>query len=322
MTLTLAIPTHNDTGYLRRLLAQAHGLGVFDRVVLVDDASDAPVTRDEVCPPDAWPGEQLTILRQEECGGPGVARNRALEHVETDHVLFFDADDLLTPDLAALARVLRGRDFDFCLFRHADSRRTHWGGQGQMPLDEAHWRRAGVQVGELSVIGPAQAAALAETANYPWNKIYRTAFLRDHGIRCSETLVHEDVELHWMSFRHGHDILVSDRVGAVHFISPGGQRLTNRRGEERLAAFGPMNRLAAALAEGAPGRLADAYLHFVSGLFDWMRGNIAPDLLARLDAAVRDFLLAHVDEARFARLSRTDPVLARRIVFQMERGRA
>ncbi|MBR9650077.1 glycosyltransferase family 2 protein [Thalassovita aquimarina] len=321
MTLTLAIPTHNDTECLRRLLAQARDLSIFDRVVVVDDASDTPVTREEVCPDGAWPGDSLTILRHEACRGPGVARNRALEHVDTDHLLFFDADDQLTPDLAALAHRLRGREFDFCLFRHADSRRNHWGGQGQMPLDEAHWRRAGVQVGELGSVSPDQAAALAETANYPWNKIYRTGFLRKHGIRCSETLVHEDIELHWMSFRHGRDVLVSDRVGAFHFVAAGGQRLTNRRGEERLAVFGPLDRLFNTLAADAPGKLADAFLRFVSGLFDWIRGNIDPGLLARFDGAARDFLLTHVDEPRFARITRTDPVLARRIVFQMERGR-
>jgi len=321
MMLTLAIPTHNDTMGLRRLLAQAAVLGVFDRVVVVDDASEPPVIREAVCPLGAWPAGCFVLLRLEKPMGAGYARNTALEHVETEHVLFFDADDLMTPDLAALVSGLSERHFDFCMFKHADSRRKEWGGLGQMPLDEAHWRRAGVQVGAINSIGAVQAAALAQTANYPWNKIYRTSFLQEHGIRCSETLVHNDLELHWMSFFHGRDILVSDRVGALHFVASSGQRLTNRKGEERLAVFDPLDRLATAFRQGASRQLMDAFLHFVSGLFDWIRCNIAHDLRDRLDMAVRDFLLAHVDEERFAWLSRTDAVLARRIVFQMERGR-
>ncbi|MEX5516741.1 glycosyltransferase family 2 protein [Pseudophaeobacter sp. 1A09344] len=322
MSLTLALPVHNDARNLRRVLAQAHKLGVFDKVVISDDGSDEPVSRTEVCPPDAWPQNCFTILRTETNKGAGHARNRALEHVTTEHVLFFDADDLLTPDLAALIKTLAGRQFDFCLFRHTDSRCIGWGILGQMPLDEAHWRRAKVQVGALSSINPTQAAALAETTNYPWNKIYRTDFLRENNIYCSETMVHNDIELHWMSFHHGRNILVSDRVGALHFVAPSGQRLTNRKGEERFAVFAPLGRIASALdTENASERLREPFLRFTSGLFDWIRGNIAPHLQKRFDAATRDFLLTYVDMARFSQLSQADPVLARHIVLQLERGR-
>lgn len=322
MSLTLVLPVRNDTQNLRRVLEQAHRLGVFNRVVVSDDGSDTPVSRAGICPPDAWSQDQLTIIRSDTGKGAGHARNRALEHVVTEHVLFFDSDDLLTPDLAALVRSLAGRQYDFCMFRHSDSRCINWGGLGQMPLDEAHWRRAAVQVGALRQITRTQASALAETTNYPWNKIYRTGFLREHDIRCSETMVHNDIELHWMSFHHGRDILVSDRVGAVHFVTSGGQRLTNRKGEERLAVFAPLERIALALgAEGASEPLFEAFVRFVSGLFDWIGNNITPSLWERLDVATREFLLRHVTEARFSKLSRTDPVLARHIVFQLERGR-
>jgi len=322
MSLTLVLPVHNDAQNLRRVLQQAHRLGIFNRVVVSDDGSDEPVSRAAVCPPNAWLQGRFTILHSNTSKGAGHARNRALEHVETEHVLFFDSDDLLTPDLAALVRSLAGQHFDFCLFRHTDSRSIDLGGLGQMPFDEAHWRRAGVQVGALRQISQTQACALAETANYPWNKIYRTDFLKQNDIRCSETMVHNDIELHWMSFHHGRDILVSDRVGALHFVAPDEQRLTNRKGEERLAVFTPLDRIAVALgAEGTSERLLEAFLRFVSGLFDWIRNNIAPPLRERLDEATRDFLLTHVNEARFSKLSRTDPVLARHIVFQLERGR-
>ena len=43
MTLTLAIPSHNDTGALCRLLAGLGPLGCVDHVVVVDDGSDTAI---------------------------------------------------------------------------------------------------------------------------------------------------------------------------------------------------------------------------------------------------------------------------------------
>ena len=323
MQTALIIPVWNDLAGVERLLQQARRLACFSEVIIVDDASDPPL--DEARLREIWGAHSgpLLLLRQETQQGAGAARNRALEHVTASHLLFFDADDLLTPEIPPLLGDLAGRDFDFCLFRHHDSRVGRWGRYGQMAADDAHWRDAGVAVGALCEVDASQARRLVGISNYPWNKIYRTDFLRAHDIRCSETPVHNDIALHWLSFLHARRILTSDRVGARHFVAAQSNRLTNRSGRERLTVFDTLGAVAAHLDEDdkEPPRLPD-FLRFSCYLFDWIEGFLDSALRGEFHAATRDFLLAFAPRPVFAQLARTDPVLARKITLQLARGRS
>lgn len=320
-SLTLAIPVHNDTAALNRLLRQAARLKVGDRIVVVDDASDKPVTTAALLDGTNITPDRLTLLHHKTNKGPGAARNLALQHTNTSHVLYCDSDDLLTPEMPHLLRDLAGRNFDFCLFKHHDSRMADIGKWGQPQLDEAHWRSAGVGVGALNSLNPAQAATLAETANYPWNKIYRTDFLKSHSIGCTEIMVHEDMELHWRGFLNAKTILVSDRISVQHFVSDTAQRLTNRAGQERLLVFGPLGLIADEIAARKDDRFALSFLRFASGLLDWIRDNLTPGLHADLAQSSYRFFCDHISTDSFSRLAKDDPALALRINLQMERGR-
>ena len=90
----LVIPCQNDTDLLVRLLDRARALDCFAEIIIVDDASDIPIE-------DALSGQDdLQIIRNSKPFGGGVARNRGLQAVSADHVLFFDADDLVSKHLA------------------------------------------------------------------------------------------------------------------------------------------------------------------------------------------------------------------------------
>lgn len=329
MTLALVVPVWNDAILLRRLLRQAASLGCFDQIVVVDDASTPAISADDVAPA-GQPAQGLALIRTGETPrGPGHARNLGLASVTTTHLLYFDSDDTLTPDIVDLVEDLKGRDFDFCLFNHADSRFSVHGRWIQMPEDEAIWRDAGVAVGAISTPTPRAAARLSEVANYPWNKIYRTDFLRDNAIRCTEIMNHEDVELHWRSFmaamaRPGR-ILTSDRICAVHRIQASGGRLSNRSGPERLAFFPALDELASVILDRkrtastplGDHPLALHFLRFITGLFDWIADNLAPEHLPALRAACRQFLARHVDPCAARRLAILgETVLAERLQRQ------
>lgn len=323
MTLALVIPVHNDAARLTPLLHQAERLGCFDQVVIADDGSERPVTEGAV-PPGLR--DRTVLLRSETPGGAGQARNRALAEVSADHLLFFDADDHLTTELPRLWRELQGRDFDFCLFRHHDSRVLSRGGLGPMPLDAALWRLAGTGAGGLRPVAGQALADLAETANYPWNKLYRTGFLHEHGLQFTEIPVHNDIAMHWDSFscaRAG-QVLVSDRAAAVHFVAPGGQRLTNRRSEERLQVFEPLDHVRAGIRTRQGGRsaLMLALIRFSCGLMDWVRGNIDTELRPRFDRRAGAFLEDLLERgAALNWLERADPVLALRLLLLLARSR-
>ena len=289
-TLTLAIPAHNDHAPLLRLLACAAKLDCVAHVVVVDDGSDVALDADEL---RTALGGDLTLLRHDTARGPGPARNRALKAVTTRHVLFVDADDLVTDELSPLMRDLNGRDFDFCLFQYHDTRLEQGLEWGQMIWDQAFWQASGVALGALNTVTPAAAAQLAGCANYPWNKIYRTDFLRDHAITCSDILLHEDVELHWRSFIHADNILASDRIGVIHFVSDAGTRLTNRTGPERLEVFTPLTRIARELETHAQHTYALPFARFTLGLIAWIANNLDPAHHAQLKALTQTFIQDH-----------------------------
>lgn len=305
-TLTLAIPVWNDPDGVQRLVVQAIGTGCFDQIIVVDDGSDQDMP--------ALP-EQVLVLRQDVQQGAGAARNRALGAVTGSHVLFFDSDDLLTAEIAPLWHSLSDHVFDFCLFRHADSRMMQQGHHGQMRRDEALWKQAGALGCALAPAGTDALPVLAQTANYPWNKIYRTAFLHDHDIRCSHTPVHNDITLHWRSFFHADRVLTSDRICARHYVAADGGRLTNRGGTDRMVVFDVLTEVAHQLPEFP--KFMTAFWRFSSNLFDWARSTLTPDHHSRFDAAMTAFLRQHLKPDHVRSLAHKDPVLARRLLAQM-----
>ncbi len=305
MTLTVAIPVHNDEPFLLRLLGRLARLGCADQLVVVDDGSDRPLDHAALCAAAALPADRLILLRHDTAQGPGAARNAALAHVDSDHLLYLDADDLPTRELPPLLGDLAEQTFDFCIFRHHDTRSEIERRWGPEPLDCHLWRAAGTDIGALSTVTPRAAAALMQTANYPWNKIYRTAFLRSHEIGCSELAVHEDIELHWRSFLAADHILASDRIGVIHFVDAAGDRLTNRLGPERLAVFTALDRIAGDIA----GQKADPlpFVLFTLGLIGWIHGHLLPALRPAFASRARDWLNRHVDPALYAAIDAAQP---------------
>lgn len=288
MSLALVVPVRDDADRLISLLDQARILEAFDQLVVVDDGSAEPLQAPELTRAIGLPDHAVRLIRHPSSHGAGAARNAALPEVTTSHLLFFDSDDHLTGDLALLWQALRDREFDFCQFRHNETSAPGW---GLTPWDAGLWRKARVfgALGPLDVQGKPW---LAQTACYPWNKIYRTAFLRDHDLRCAEIPVHEDIALHWQSYLAAGRILVSDRVCANHVVRAGGTRETNRSGPERLEIFGMLDDIADRLT--APqAALRAPFAAFALHLFSWIRFNLNPTHHAALEARAGRFLAAH-----------------------------
>ena len=91
--VTIIIPVHNDIPGLSRTL-RSFG---FPRVIVVDDASDIPVTLTD---------EISSVIRHEINRGPAAARNSGLAAATTPFVLFVDAN-ITTHDAHLLVATLR-----------------------------------------------------------------------------------------------------------------------------------------------------------------------------------------------------------------------
>lgn len=352
MTLSIIIPVYNDPEGLTRLLQQLQDMAVFDQIIVSDDASDdasrdaSRDTSDVTCRPADLGFDEaamgVTYLLSPEQRGAGHARNQALAEVTSDHVIFFDSDDLLSPDFPRLIQSLsHGMDnmaFDFCIFRHIDSRsRADGGVPGPMVSDQLLWDalvagQADGQAGDLAdgqagdldsprQLDPAEVATLAMVAAYPWNKIYRTGFLREHNIRCTEILVHNDIELHWSSFLRAERVFATTQLGCEHFVAENGTRLTNRRGGERLHVFEALTPLHAILHQtGNEVLFLVPLVRFYIRLFDWILQRLDAQYRESFHQKVSQFLLAQHSAATISFVAAQDPDLACQINAHIRRG--
>jgi glycosyltransferase involved in cell wall biosynthesis len=95
--VTVVVPAYGHADRLRALLAavgaQAKGEPV--PVVIADDATPEPLEPE--LRRDLPAGVDLDVVRAATNGGPGAARNRALERVRTPWVALLDADELPGP---------------------------------------------------------------------------------------------------------------------------------------------------------------------------------------------------------------------------------
>lgn len=312
LTLSVVIPVWNDPEGLQRLLPQLLDLPQVAQILVCDDASDEPARRATGIEDD-----RITWLRSKGQKGAGAARNMGLAKVTSPHVLFFDSDDILLPDLTLLLDNLglpETPEFDFCLFSHVDSRMRARGTPGPLDSDAKHWKAHGF--GPTPAPMPPEAAAqMCRISAYPWNKIYRTGFLLEAGIRCTEIMVHNDVELHWQSFYRAENILVSTRACAEHFVAEDGARLTNRSGAERFEVFRALEGLRKSMMADRhrADRFAEATVEFYLQLVHWIDGTLEPELRAPFAWKARKFVQGAITPPIFTLIALRNPTLAARI---------
>lgn len=319
MRLTVVIPVWNDPAGLARLIPHILALGIADEIVVADDASDPPASPAAIGLPDLARDPRIRWLRSDAQRGAGHARNAGLAAATGSHVIFFDSDDLFLPGIAAIradlaALAAAGDAFDFCIFRHTDSRVRAAGGAGPLESDQRLWDAAGVAGDAPRPLDPAAVPVLVRIAAYPWNKIYRTAFLREAGVRCTEIPVHNDVELHWTGFMRAGRILATARIGCEHFVHPAGRRLTNRSGAERFRVFEALDALHDELDRNPRAAdFAEPLAAFYTGLFGWIDGTLEPPLRAPFAAAARGYLRRRMTRPLYALVALRNPALAGRI---------
>jgi len=91
--VSVIVPAHNAEPFLEETLASVHSQTYPDwEVVVCDDGS-----RDGTWDVLQAAGPRVRAVRNEQAGGPAVARNRALEVATGEFAAFLDADDLLLP---------------------------------------------------------------------------------------------------------------------------------------------------------------------------------------------------------------------------------
>lgn len=279
--LAIVIPVWNLPEDLADLLRQIAGMGIFSQVVIADDSSDVE------CSPQALGLDDLTVtldvvyLRSTVQRGAGHARNIGLQAVTTPNVLFFDADDRLCDALPQIWQQHLDADCpDFTIFRHSDTRvEDSEGRRGTFPTEEAMWAKA-LAGRATSLLSAQERAELVLISAYPWNKFYRTDFLRDHDITCSETPVHNDIRLHWLSFLKATKVQASSLIGAQHVVSDRSHHLTSRKGSDRLCLGSILQELTLQIRDmRGNGLMMQRFIQFVDNICRWNLKQVDDDLI-------------------------------------------
>ncbi|MDC0772644.1 glycosyltransferase family 2 protein [Streptomyces sp. HD] len=168
---------HNDAAHVTTAVRSALAQGPAVReVVAVDDCS----TDDSVELLERLAASEprvKVVRRRVNSGGCGSPRNTGLDRVTSPYVMFLDSDDVLPPGAVdALLGAATGADAEvaggLCVRRELP--------QGR----EVPWE-AGLYAGHAVYENPAQRPRLVHDTLCV-NKLYRTDFLRDHGIRFPE----------------------------------------------------------------------------------------------------------------------------------------
>ena len=300
-SLAIVIPVWNLPEDLAHLLDQISQMGIFSEIVVSDDGSDKPCDPAKLGFTQDRLDARLVYLRSPDQRGAGHARNVALPSVTAHNLLFFDVDDHLGQDLPSIWRQHLAADCpDFTIFRHSDTRvRAKEGREGTFPTEEARWNLA-LGARSSAILTLPEAVGLCSISNYPWNKIYRTDFLRAAGITCSETPVHNDIRLHWLSFLRAQRIQANACIGATHVIQDRDHHLTIRRGAERLC-LGPILHDLVRTLQAMPDRqlLMCQFIQFADDLCRWNLAQIDPHVVPAFKRLMVDlYMLFRPDDFR------------------------
>jgi glycosyltransferase involved in cell wall biosynthesis len=215
-TVSVIVIGYNDAAHVTTAVRSALAQGpAVHEVIAVDDRS-ADGSADLLTRLAAAEPRLKVVRRRTNSGGCGSPRNTGLDRVTAPYVMFLDSDDVLPPGAVdALLTAATGARAEvasgLCVRRELpEGREVPW----QASLYTAH----------AVIARPAQRPRLVHDTLCV-NKLYRTDFLRAHGIRFPEgRFPYEDVVFTARVLAAGPRItLVPDRVYVWHVRRSAGQ---------------------------------------------------------------------------------------------------
>lgn len=255
--VSVVIPCFNAERYVDRAIASVRSQSFADwEIVAVDDCStDATVS---LLAEHAARDPRVIVLRTPANGGPSVARNLAFDKSAGEFIAILDVDDAYEPDrlermLACAGETEADLVFDNLVFIDDQS----GGRTGQTGI-----RTPGATHSPLGLEELIKAEGPRSKLKYGYLKpVFRTEFLRRHGLRYSETLrLAEDFDLYLRSVLHGAKVIIiadalyayTTQTGLSSGIRSQGTR-TSYRPEVRV---GMMTRIIEDFAGSIPPRTA------------------------------------------------------------------
>ena len=217
--VSIVMPVYNVEPFLMNTIEtiQQQTLRNFEVIFVDDGSTDRSVEiLKETCVRDS----RFTLMSQKN-GGGGAARNYGFTLARGDYSIFLDSDDLFCPDLLEKlyeSAVHHDADIVACNFSRFDEKGNVSMRKGYhpewLPKDITVFNYKDCPFHIMSVINPT-----------PWNKLYRTEFIRQHNLKFEEISSTNDITFAAVSVAAAErivcipDYLVKYRIGHAGTIS-------------------------------------------------------------------------------------------------------
>lgn len=185
--ISIIVPVYNVEPYIeaciRSVMRQTYD-GKMECIVVDDCGTDNSMVVVENVIADYNGSIVFKILHHDHNRGLSAARNTGVESAKGDYIFFLDSDDEMTTDcLNKLSEPLREKSYDIIvgMFENKDEDGTFNHGLLILPPKP--------QLDGNEIL---QSYCEGKLYSMVWNKLYPTSFLRSHGLRFLEGIIHED----------------------------------------------------------------------------------------------------------------------------------
>jgi glycosyltransferase involved in cell wall biosynthesis len=225
--ISIVMPVYNGETYLKQTIAslQRQTFGDFEIICVDDGSTDGSVA---LLTQLMEKEPRLQLLRQENAGA-GAARNFGLRHARGEFVMFLDCDDLFLSRLLEkmhLAMEEHQADVAACNFITLDEQ----GNEKKLEGVYTKWIPKGKKVFSYRDCPD----YIMRTVNpVPWNKMYRTEFIRRTGLRFEEISSTNDITFSALSVAAAERVtyvpesLIKYRTGHSGTITSGKEKKLN-----------------------------------------------------------------------------------------------
>jgi len=269
MSLTIIVPSRNPETYFIGQINRLLDSGRDWRVIIIDDGSEIPIQ-------DFFTEHgNLNILRNPSPKGAGASRNLGSKLLETEYALYLDDDDFMdwavVEQLIELLDATPSADLAVSLYDvQQDGVKI-----GANPSDINIINRIlnGKTHSLIAIDGNEE---LLRFTNYPWNKIYRTDYIKRVGLRFSHTATQNDIHGHWQSLLGANRILVSKFVQCTKVQHSQGRRISNTGDKRRLEAYTALRETYELVEQHPSKSVKDTFWAFYYDVSHWMLSIASP----------------------------------------------
>lgn len=230
-SISVILPVFNGEDYILDTLDSILNQSFTDfELICVDDGStdSSPQILEQISKRDP----RVSVIAQSN-QGPGAARNKGLDHASGTYVVMLDADDRYSHTLLEkLYNRAVAVDADVVVTRSSEFE------DGTDRQHEAWWTLNVCQIPDKEVFSSQDMRDCIFTAfiGWPWDKLFKRAFIEDHGIRYPILQNSEDLYFVFLALAKAQRISIVEEPLIQHRIGRSGS-VSSSRAKAPLAFY-------------------------------------------------------------------------------------